>query len=131
MIGRVDINFPTNLPPAEVLDVCARVAAERWPVAVFEDAESGDVYDSYFRVPFGRLRELFVYRDTNAYDSWEERGADASNANTMVHLLCYRTGRMTVVVDDPRQPEMGLLLARIGDALRDASLLGVEFPEAA
>jgi hypothetical protein len=58
-----------------------------WPRAVFEDATTGVVYDSYESLPFRDLTELFVYRDREVAQSWDEHGAIPALVNTMLHLL--------------------------------------------
>jgi hypothetical protein len=80
MIGRFDLVFPTTLPTEEALDVCASAILFTWRAAVFEDAETADVYRAVYVIPFAHVRELLVYRDNDAYEGWERLGADPSNA---------------------------------------------------
>ncbi len=107
----------------ETLALCVRHLASLWPECIFEDAETGEVYRSCHEVPFAQIRELFGYRDPPAYASWEELGADESNGNTMVHLLCYDTGKLTIVVDDEANPEMREYIAAIHASLDSVKVL--------
>ena len=120
MIGRVDQVLWHQLPREEALELCARFATDAFGGVFVEDAVSGETYQSLATVPFGVLQEVFVYEDEGAYRSWEELGADPSNANKMVHLLCYGDGRVTVVVDDPKDRRMHELVEQLRAQLADA-----------
>ena len=97
MIGGIDITIPTFAGPMAI-DLATRHLRMRWPNAVFEDAVNGTLFSKYADLPFRFLREIFVYRDEDARQKWDELGADPSHANTMVHLL-VSSSTLTVVVD--------------------------------
>ena len=120
MIGGHDKLFKTHISPAMTLDTCARAIWTHWPQAVFQDAATGRRYEAYSRIPFAQISELFVYQDENSFISWEALGADPSNCNMMVHLLCADHD-LTVVVDDPNAHEMAALLSSLEKSLRDKS----------
>ena len=111
MIGGTDIVIPTGGGHAP-LDLCLRVVRRYWPEAVFEDALTGDRYDSYESLPIGRLTEVLVYQDGRSAKEWDEKGADPSLGNTMIHLLLSEKS-ITVVVDDAAEPTMKELLDSI------------------
>src|SRR5207247_2289830 len=77
---------------------------------------TGDRYDRYESLSIGRLKEVLVYHDGRSAKEWDEKGADPSLENTMIHLLLAEKS-MTVVVDDPAEPAMRKLLDSIQFAL--------------
>ena len=118
MIGGADVKFDVNGPSDVILDVCTKAILTHWPAAVLQHAETAERFSSYNAVAFSRLKELFVYRDDAAFDAWVRHGADSSNANTLVHLV-YDPGRLTVVVDDPKDDATARLLDSLRRAIRD------------
>ena len=108
MIGGTDIVIPTGAGDA-ALDICLRVIRRYWPHAVFEDALAGDRAERYELLPIGRLTEILAYQDNAAAREWDEKGADPSLGNTMIHLLRGQ-GCVTAVVDDAAKPAMRQLL---------------------
>jgi hypothetical protein len=72
MIGGADVilEYPGVLRASGGLDIAARHFASRWPVAVFQDGASGQIFTTYSSIPFGRLTEMFIYRDARAGRSW-------------------------------------------------------------
>lgn len=111
MIGGSDIviSRPGSVGP-ETLDLVVRSVRERWAEAVVQDGESGQVFECFAAIPFGHVRELFVYRDLVACRSWGSRGAVPDNANSMVHMIMDE-GELTLVVDDPAEPTMASIIA--------------------
>lgn len=97
MVGGVDVEIAhPKLPPTVVLAVATRCICRHWPQAIIDtDAD-----------------EVFVYRDQEAFDSWERLGADGSNVNTMFHLIADET-TLTVVVDDDQEPTVRSVLDEI------------------
>lgn len=121
MIGRADIVIVAHLVPYDAVAVVARAVTRYWESAYYEDAITADRFDRLPEIPFAKLNELFVYRDRAAYESWDELGADPSNANTMVHVLGYEDYRVTIVVDDPANPMMARMLDSVRQAVLDRS----------
>ena len=115
MIGGTDIVIPAKGGHAP-LDLCLRIIGRYWPAAVFEDALTGQHYDRYELVPISRLTEMLVYKNSVAANEWEQKGADPSLENTMIHLL-RGENTLTVVVDNPQQHPMKELLDSIRFAL--------------
>lgn len=100
MIGGEDILIEVPcLAPSMTLPAAVRYVLDRWPNGVTQDGDTGRRFDRFASVEFGNLREVFVYRDEPAFHSWERLGADATNANQMVHLLAS-SRCLTIVVDD-------------------------------
>jgi hypothetical protein len=116
MIGGTDIVIDTGLNEI-ALDVAVRCARNAWPEAVFEDADTGNRSDHYEDLSFGRITELFVFRDARTAEDWDEHGAVQSLVNTMIHVL-VGPDSLTVVVDDPDTSEMRQILATIRESLR-------------
>jgi hypothetical protein len=118
MIGGADVvlEYPGVLRASGGLDIAARHFAARWPSAVFQDGASGGVFTTYSSIPFGRLTEMFIYRDAMALESWTNLGADAGNANAMVHLIADEAA-LTVVVDDPTDPTIRSIVREVRDLL--------------
>jgi len=130
MIGGTDISIPT-FAETPAMDVGVRAILREWPQAVFEDPISGQPFDRYEALPFGHLRELFVYRDQHVARAWEDEGAVPSLANTMIHLLASPT-HLTLVLDDLSSQSMHRILSAIRCGLRmDILNLTVQPKEAA
>jgi hypothetical protein len=118
MIGGADVvlEYPGVLRASGGLDIASRHVAARWPAAVFQDGASGEIFASYSSIPFGHLTELFIYRDAMALESWTKFGADAGNANAMVHLIADEVA-LTVVVDDPTDATIQSIVREVSDLL--------------
>ena len=119
MIGGIDIRLPTRAG-IESIEVAVRAIRQLWARAVFEDGDTGDRYQDFVSVPFGHARELFVYRDAEAADIWDDKGAVPEVSNTMIHVL-YDDGLITAVIDE-RTEEMNTIIDVIRSALDDSIL---------
>jgi hypothetical protein len=123
MIGGTDVVIPATGDSASTLDACARILRWHWPHVTFEDAETGDKYAKYGDVPFGRVRELFAYRDKQAEAAWDTDHPD-SPPNSMVYVILTpespdSSRLVTVVLDNPDTPEMQEILESIRDMMRE------------
>jgi len=116
MIGGCDITIPS---PAGItgLDACLRVIRLKWPSAVFQDADHGELVDYGDLVVSPRTRDLFAYRDRESAVRWETLGADPSLRDTLIHLK-PSPERLTVVVDAEPSKEMVSMVALIRDTMR-------------
>lgn len=117
MIGGTDITIETNAGSAAV-ETAVRLLQQRWPQAVFEDARTGAKRGRCFVLSGTGDEEVFVYRDEDIAQEWDDKGADPELANTMLHLL-LKEGILTIVLDDPSDPFMIEYL----ESLRNALLL--------
>ena len=117
MIGGKDIVIPATGDSA-ALDICARIVRCYWQQARFEDAVTGEKYQEYADVPLGLVHELLVYRDAQAECAWD---ADDTNSpeNSMLYFLLSRDS-VTVVVDNPDNPDMRSVLGSLRDSLESA-----------
>ncbi|MBI4580708.1 MAG: hypothetical protein HY718_13460 [Planctomycetes bacterium] len=115
MIGGKDILIPTSPGPA-ALDLALRAISRRWPSAVFENAETGDMFDTYGSLGFGPVREILAYKDKEAARQWHELGADETLVGTMIHVLVSAAG-LTLVVDSNPPLEVSSLVTAIRDGL--------------
>jgi hypothetical protein len=97
MIGGVESQVLTQT--ADALEIGIRTIQRHWPKAVIENGETAERYHHVRDVPFGKMSELFVYRDAAAADRWDEDGAVPEVFNTMIHLL-EDPGMLTIVVDE-------------------------------
>lgn len=113
MIGGIDIAILTQNSDSGLV-AAVRAILQYWPRAVFENGTTGERYDRLANVPFGRLQELFVYRDVAIADAWDADGAIPELYDTMVHLLAD-DDRITLVVDSTDGP-----IAELVDAVRSA-----------
>lgn len=99
------------------LPAAVRYVLDQWPAAVMQDGDTGRRFDNFAAMDFGNLREVFVYLDEQAFHSWERLGADATNANQMIHLLAS-AGHVTIVVDDLRDIGCASIVRGLRDRLR-------------
>ena len=98
MIGGFDVRIPTAMGK-HAIEIAIRAIQRNWPGAVFENASTADRYDHIEEIPFGRLDEIFVYRDSRAFEAWDSEGAIPELANTMIHIL-FDPGLLTLVFDE-------------------------------
>jgi hypothetical protein len=117
MIGGEDviIQLP-DASPSVAMSAAVRYVLDRWPAAVMQD-DTARRFDSFATMDFGHLREVFVYRDEQAFQSWERLGADATNANQMIHLLAG-DGQFTIVVDSLKDAGSESIVRGLCDRLR-------------
>jgi len=117
MIGGVDIivELP-GVPSSVTMPAAVRYVLDRWPAAVMQDGDTARRFDSFAAMDFGHLREVFVYRDEQAFQSWERLGADATNANQMIHLLAS-VSRFTIVVDSLQDTSAASIVHGLCDRL--------------
>jgi hypothetical protein len=118
MIGGTDIHLPTSagdLAP----EVAVRAIQQSWPQAVVEDAETGQRYDGLWQIPFGKVKELFVYRDEHSADRWDREGAVPELRNTMIHLI--HDDDMISLVIDKKDAAMDVVIGAVSSALADAA----------
>jgi hypothetical protein len=119
MIGGIDINIPTNAG-ASSMEVAVRAIMQSWPRSVFENGLTGERYEYFRQIPFGEVKEIFVYRDSLAAEAWDAEGAVPDIYNTMVHLIADQ-GMITVVVD-VRDAAIESVIAAISSGLSDEIL---------
>jgi hypothetical protein len=113
MIGRQDIVFSlSGTEPADTLDAVAREVTRRWDKAVYQDGETGCLFHTFADVPFGKLREILIYRDPASLGSWESLGAVPENAGSMIHVLLSGT-QLTLVVDSVTDAQTKTLLDEV------------------
>jgi hypothetical protein len=117
MIGGIDVRLKTAAG-RQALEAAVRAIRQMWPKAVFENAATGERYGYFDQIPFGQIDEIFVYRDDEVSEKWDEKGAIPETANTMIHVL-YDEGLITVVIDE-RDEVMESALEAIRSALHDA-----------
>jgi hypothetical protein len=113
MVGGDDVVIDTRgVETGIILEAITRHILQSWRSAIIEDADHGKRFPSFSGVPFAQLRELMIYRDGAAFESWERLGADESNANSMFHLIAD-PDTMTIVVDDARESSIATVLEEI------------------
>lgn len=113
MIGGEDILVGgAGLDRAASLDSVVRIIFKYWRGAIFQDGTDGKQYALFSQIPFGRVQELLIYRDRESLRSWENLGADPSNAGTMVHVVASQEG-ITLVVDDARSQMMRTVIEEV------------------
>ena len=126
MIGGDDVVLPAwDVDPDESLAAAVRQVLHEWPKAIIQDGDSGQVFAHFWDVPFRMVRELMVYRDSTAFASWMQDGAEPSNAHSMVHLIAD-TDRSTVVVDDRLERVTARLIGNIRGLLESSSYRRLE-----
>lgn len=116
MIGGIDIAIPTQAGDLSLV-VAVRAILQYWPNAVFENGVTGERYARLADVPFGRIGEIFVYRDSAVADAWEDAGAVPELYDTMVHVIAD-DDRITLVVDST-DGFMAALIATVRSGLND------------
>lgn len=121
MVGGIDVRIPSTGDCSVSIEAAVRAIRHCWPSATYENAVTADRYSRFSEIPFGRMDELFVYRDSRAAELWDAEGATPATTNTMVHLL-VDDSQLTVVIDE-RNTETDRLIAAIESALSDDILL--------
>ena len=116
MIGGIDIAIPTQAGDLSLV-AAVRAIMQYWPKAVFEDGVTGERYARLTEVPFGRIGEIFIYRDSAVADAWEAEGAVPELYDTMVHVIADHD-RITLVVDST-EGLMADLIATVRSGLND------------
>jgi hypothetical protein len=118
MIGGTDIIIELpGVAPEVALPAAVRYVLGRWPAAVSQDGDTARRFASFADMDFAHLREVFIYRDERAIDSWERLGADATNANQMIQLNAS-DGQFTVVVDDLHDVQAASIVRGLCELLR-------------
>ena len=128
MLGGTDVRILTRAGNSSI-EVAVRAIRQFWRAAVFENSLTGERYDRFRDIPFGKLDELFIYRDRAKADEWDAEGAIPSLSNTMVHVIADE-GMLTVVVDE-HDPLMESILAAIRSGLSNDIFCISERAEAA
>lgn len=116
MIGGIDIAIPTQAGDLSLM-AAVRAILQYWPSAVFENAVTGQRYDCLAELPFGRIEEIFVYRDAEVAEAWEAEGAVPDLYDAMVHIISD-DDRITLVVDST-EGQMAELIAAVRSGLSD------------
>ena len=119
MIGGMDIHLQTRAGD-EAVQVAVRAIRDHWPHAVYENGDTGDLYEQFSQIPFAELDEIFVYRDMDAAKAWDEEGAVPALYNTMIHVLGDED-MITLVVDE-KDGAMQEMIATVKSALDDETL---------
>lgn len=118
MIGGLDITVELgDLSPTVAMPSAVRYVLDRWPSAVLQDGDTARRFPNFAAMDFVQLREVFVYRDEESFDSWQRLGADATNANRMIHLV-GDSDRLTIVVDSLQDIETASIVRGLRDRLR-------------
>lgn len=115
MIGGIDVRLPSRAG-ADSLEIAVRAIRQQWPTAVFENGDTGDRYERLQLIP-GDVTELFVYRNAQSADLWDEEGAVPETSNSMIHVI-YDDGLITAVIDQ-WDAEMEAMIAAMRSNLRD------------
>ncbi len=121
MIGGTELIVRTRLSPAAALGNAAHVVLGQWREGVAQSGTTGVVLGRYANIAFADVNELLIYRHGAALHRWEQVGADPSTDDTLVHLLAYGQGQLTIVVDDRPSAEVRRLVGGIADLLTDRS----------
>jgi|SRR5271155_1512662 len=88
-----------------------------WEDLVVQDAEA-DYTVSGDDPAIGAMREFFVYRSPESFESWRQDGATRDNASEMIHVLLG--ARSTTLVADGTQVEVARALGRTVLARRES-----------
>ena len=108
MIGGTDHVFPVE-HPAPALEALAHIVSAVWPAALFQNAETSEIYENR-ALPFDSVAELLVYRDDKVAQSWNDHGAMPELQNTMIHILCSEQ-ELTIVTDEPPTAEINAIIS--------------------
>lgn len=126
MIGGKDFIIPTTMGPS-ALGLVFHSTVKQWPMAVVEDAETGDVLHDLDLVAGNGHNEILIYKNAEFAEQWHEMGADESLNGTLLHVL-LGTGQLTIVVDSVPSSEIIQLVSSIENAVRhsrpSSALLG-------
>ena len=114
--GGTDVVISTDRP-VELMELAVRWLFEKWPHGVVSSDEGTWSRATFYLIPFGQKKELFVHRGLIDFDV----SADDPTGVDMIHLL-RRDTELTVVMD-PGSPA-GLALEKM---LRATKFPGASF----
>lgn len=118
MLEGYEVSIPTCAGDSALI-AAARAILLHWPDAVFEECSGGALFDRFEAVPFGRLDELFVYRDAAAAKLWDEEGAVPEALHKMIHVVSD-PGFLTLAVDDPDEPATRSIVATVKSYVQES-----------
>ena len=117
MIGGTDLHFPTTAARDRAVEVSVRAVKAHWNESVFENGTTGEKYDHFFQIPFGRVTEIFVYKNPQYSQRWDDEGAIDELSDTMVHII-FTANFLSVVVDSPDSSEVQPIIRGIQQGLQ-------------
>jgi hypothetical protein len=115
-VGGVDVVIEGEGCPGEGLFIVGCLRAH-WEHLVVQDAEADYTVGSHDPA-IGAMREFFVYRNPDAFDSWEHDGATSDNRDAMIHVLIG--DRSTTLVAEGAQVDVVRALCRTVLARRES-----------
>ena len=124
MIGRHDILFAT-LNSGELAQEAVKLVRLSWTDAIVEDPLTGDSLDDAMLGLVEFPSRVFIYRNTDAKQSWEANGSIPENDHSMIDLA-MDAETLAVIVDDPKEPEIANFLSSIGELVSDIGQLRLE-----
>jgi hypothetical protein len=120
MIGGYDIIVDLVPQPGDAGVILDRMRGI-WPGGYFQEADAGiyapiDTEGLLTVVPHD---EFFLYRDKEAFDSWERDGLTPTNGDTMIYVLLGKG--MTFVVDARESVTAGIVADLVAALRRSRS----------
>ena len=116
MIGGTDIVLVGRTGPDDLVFLLRRIS-EVWQEGVYHGLSATDAGElARLSAGLPQDREVFVYPDRSAFESWARDGGTASNVSTMLHILVSESS-LTLVVDRV-DSQLGLLALELVDALK-------------
>jgi hypothetical protein len=116
MISGTDIVIPVR-DEFDALDFALRAVVRLWDDVVLEDAETGEVFSSYWEINLFGRHEILAFRDPEVARLWDDIGTDPSLDGTLIDFL-LSPGELTVAVDDVPPPQIRLFVESLRAALR-------------
>jgi hypothetical protein len=116
MIGGRDVIIPTARG-AEALDLALRAVCRLWPLALIEDAATGETFRRYREISFAGRQEMLAFRDPESAALWDAIGADPSLDGTLIHFL-VSDGELTVAIDADPPPQISAFVEDLRQSLR-------------
>lgn len=99
-----DVIFSCLEAPEFILEEMFRIVRSVWPMAVIENANTGELIDAKTfdflkdNIYLG-IKEVMIYKSSTYLESLNKNGPMHENVNTMIHIS-IRCVEVTLVVDD-------------------------------
>lgn len=114
MIGGCDITFKSPHLSEDIIHHAVLAILVIWKNGVIEDANKENGILQPRDLLGGVYKEVFIFKNLAAQESWTKYGWTDGNCKSMIHLLVdFPAKELTCVVEDPKDTETEDILGAI------------------